>query len=239
MYLLRLPCNRILPASNSLRSTLADSIFSPDTEERFKGLNPRGDIPDLIVLIARDTTPTLIAIEGKMYMGLTRKQLDQQLIDQNQQILSPLKEMWPTLNIVHAAIVPELLLQEIGGLGETLCLTWENVLERFREVSSAKYFLEVLATAIAEFSRLRAHPRIFDANADGRLCGQDIADGFGHEEFSFRIMGRDRGISGQRLLEDVNTGSWRTKEYQVSKADKPPNGNWFEISEFVKLIQDQ
>ena len=216
--------------------SLADAIFSSITRERFHNFSPLGDTPDLIILIPGNSEPTMIVIEGKMFMGLTRGNLAEQMENQNKNIIAPLNKMWPELKIIHVSILPEALLHEFGTL-QPRSLTWESILKEFRDVSSAQYFLDVLATALEDFPELRALP-VFDANADAKMSGQNIANGFGDTRFPFQIMGRAQGMTGQKLLEDINSGRWKTQAYQVSKADVPLNTNWFQIAEFVKLVGD-
>ena len=50
-------------------------------------------------------------------------------------------------------------------------------------------------------------------------------------------MGRQDGVNGTRLTEDISTGNWRTFRYETSsKMASEINQNWFAIKEFVELV---
>jgi hypothetical protein len=45
-------------------------------------------------------------------------------------------------------------------------------------------------------------------------------------------MGRGGGLTGARLTEDLETGSWRTRTYEV-RLDPRHEPNWFPTTEFI------
>lgn len=51
-------------------------------------------------------------------------------------------------------------------------------------------------------------------------------------------MGRRGSLSGDELADDIATGSWRTKLYQVPREPLPDNPNWFAVSAFVERLQE-
>lgn len=45
------------------------------------------------------------------------------------------------------------------------------------------------------------------------------------------------GVAGDRFREDVRTGRWKTRVYEVNtKADVPPSSNYFGLDEFVRAV---
>ena len=73
-------------------------------------------------------------------------------------------------------------------------------------------------------------------NSDIKLSGTALLEAFqgGAEWWVGRGGG---GISGERFLEDVRTGRWKTQVYEVStKANEPPSPNYFGLAEFVQAV---
>jgi hypothetical protein len=50
------------------------------------------------------------------------------------------------------------------------------------------------------------------------------------------MMGRQSGLSGRQLLNDIESGKWMQQTYEVNSRPKPANRNWFYIQEFVELV---
>jgi hypothetical protein len=48
-------------------------------------------------------------------------------------------------------------------------------------------------------------------------------------------MGRYGGLVGPALTEDIVTGQWRNRKYEVRVTDAP-NDNWFAISDFLDRV---
>ena len=73
-------------------------------------------------------------------------------------------------------------------------------------------------------------------HSDIKLSGAALLEAFrgGAEWWVGRGGG---GISGERFLEDIRTGRWKTQIYEVNtKADEQPSPNYFELSEFFQAI---
>lgn len=51
------------------------------------------------------------------------------------------------------------------------------------------------------------------------------------------LMSRKGGLDGDPMTDDINSGQWRTRKYQVSYSDLEPPRNWFKVQDFAKRIQ--
>lgn len=69
-----------------------------------------------------------------------------------------------------------------------------------------------------------------------RLTGQEIVDGFWHGR-GFLTMGRIGGLQGAKLAEDIASGDWWARIYQVGSEPEPANHNWFKVEEFIQLVE--
>jgi len=50
------------------------------------------------------------------------------------------------------------------------------------------------------------------------------------------VMGRAGGLTGAKLAGDLESEGWKQQVYEVNSASEPPNGNWFTVEEFVRLV---
>ena len=78
----------------------------------------------------------------------------------------------------------------------------------------------------------------YGTNRDGHLTGHEIFLGnlvdpeTGDE---FISMGRSGGLDGAALTDDIESGAWASRRYEVGFSE-PPNANWFLIAEFVSRL---
>ena len=72
-------------------------------------------------------------------------------------------------------------------------------------------------------------------NNDAMATGQEIHDGFKSGNSPYTWMGRQSGLNGQPLREDLTSGGWRTWSYEV-RFDPLHQRNWFPIEAFVELV---
>jgi hypothetical protein len=193
------------------------------------------EIPDLIILID-DLKPLLIAIEAKMYDATGKADLISQLRRQDQQILSHLRNQWPDLRIIHAALMPAAMKQEFGSLEGGPIVTWEEIQTEYADVASAVYFVGVLRIALEAYEQLRGNRLAFGEHAEDHLSGGDILRRYQQGLTEFQIMGRQGGIDGPKLRADVATGKWKTQKYEVRRSPDFVAENWFLIANFIDLI---
>lgn len=73
-------------------------------------------------------------------------------------------------------------------------------------------------------------------NNDDLVTGQDIYDGYKAGNLVYKWMGRNYGIDGQVLRQDLSSGGWRTWAYEVRYGSIAGNRNWFPVAEFIALV---
>lgn len=75
-------------------------------------------------------------------------------------------------------------------------------------------------------------------NTNGYMTGSELVAAYKHGE-SFYV-GRNGGLNGRFLRDDLHSGRWRTRRYETNRdAQSPPNHNWFFLSEFVERSRNQ
>ena len=72
-------------------------------------------------------------------------------------------------------------------------------------------------------------------NNDAMVSGGEIYDGYKNGDLDYTWMGRNGGLSGSELTQDLSSGDWRTREYEVRVEPFPDQRNWFPIEEFIEL----
>ena len=73
-------------------------------------------------------------------------------------------------------------------------------------------------------------------NNDAMVSGGEIYDSYKNGDLDYTWMGRNGGKSGKLLSEDLSSGDWRTREYEVRYDSFAGNPNWFAIEEFIELV---
>jgi hypothetical protein len=90
----------------------------------------------------------------------------------------------------------------------------------------------------------------YGVNAQGHRTGAEIKGGDGDllpgrpsdavgldPEIAFAFMGRNGGTQGPALTEDLATGQWRDRQYEL-RVDDARNDNWFSIADFLEKINN-
>ena len=201
-------------------------------EERFR--DPvRRDTPDLVVYVERSL---LLGVEAKFFdqpsFADVREQLDKQA-----QLLSIMAEGVRTQPLVQQVALLPAGLGMPEQIGDVPVLTWERVSDAFRDVASP-YWIEVLDLALDRYDRLAARSG-GGQNSNAKLVGKRILDDYKANDvtFDYTWMGRRGGLDGPELRQDVETGEWENREYEVRYDCLPDNPNWFPICEFIKKIE--
>ncbi len=213
----------------------AESVYTEQDQQRWPK-RAAGDTPDLVL-----TGPDwLLVVEAKMYDRPSNAGLSEQLarqrtlIDNWQRVLRLERD-----RVRHVLLVPQPLVAELHLKAGTVdsVVTWEQVRDRLSG-SAAGFWSDVLAHAIAAYPQLVAKQATFLANADAKLSGRDIVCGSRRdgEDYPYKWMGRQSGFKGSYLAKDIDSGEWRTREYEVSAKPDRPNSNWFKVSAFVELL---
>jgi hypothetical protein len=200
--------------------------------------------PDLLILIGGAPT-TLIVVEAKMYSPVGKQSLVAQMESQERELWYWINAKKPESRVVHAALLPQQMMPGIDNLGDCKfphadrtrpVITWENIAEEFKNVSSGAYFVGVLNTALDKYPALVNQGWETEQYSDAKLPGVEIVAGYLRHNGKYHMMGRVGGIRGPKLRGDINTQRWWTYEYEVNVSPQQ-RPHWFPISEFVKLVQ--
>ena len=217
---------------------LLESIFADAAKKRFPTPPEARDTPDILIFVA-STPPVLIALEAKMYDRPTCQALQEQMRRQRTIVLDYLR---PVLGVApdhlfHSCLLPQKLLDVSGyqQLGYPV-ITWEALLAKFGQGRPDDYWRAVLRLALDSYDVLASRAALYGQNAEATLTGATIYDAAKADAVGYTLMGRNFGLHGDPLREDVESGRWRKQNYEVSSAAEPPNKNWFNISEFVALV---
>jgi len=219
------PLEGLVPIEFFSEYNFAESRFTAEDRARFVDPPMEGDTPDLVIV----GPDWLVAVEAKMFHAPLASTLNVQL--RRQRVLI---DYWTASldlaahRVAHVALVPSGL--SVNGLVAPT-VTWESVLNEYQTVAPA-YWTAVLRVALDRYDQLRSRGR-FGENAHGRMTGLEIVQQSSAGTFDFTHMGRDRGLDGDPLREDVATGTWRNRLYEVRTGPLPGNPNWFSITEFI------
>jgi hypothetical protein len=214
---------------------LKESISGSD-RERFKELPDAGDTPDVLIMIGKE----LIAIEAKMYDTVTAQTLGAQMDRQKSVVIDIIQS---NLNLekkkIHqVALLPRPVAENIRGKLNYPVVEWETVHSEYVDLLGDSYFLEVLRLALGRYKALQSKPSTAGANADAKISGQEIYDGYKNRLQKYRTMGRQSGLKdGGSLSDDIASGAWCNTLYEVAESSVPANSNWFTIEEFIRLVE--
>lgn len=208
--------------------SLVESVHTTDERARFAPLPREKDTPD-VVLAGSDW---LVAIEAKMFDGPAPRQLAEQTRAQAVVVASMARGLdLPPARVRHVALLPT-------GYGPTALdvpvIRWEAVLEAYRDVGP-RYWLGVLEVALRRYPELVSPATDFSANSDAEMTGGEIEVAYKAGTLSHAWMGRGGGFAGPKLAQDLDSGSWRSRRYQVAM-ESPGNRNWFAIEDFMRRI---
>jgi hypothetical protein len=215
--------------------SLAESIYGPATRARFPDAPKTKETPGIMFLVGGEHQ-VLVAVEAKMYSQPTAMELMTQMQAQRFQV-DYLRDTLAIDEVHHALLLPKGLADKLGGrLPAPFSLVlWEDVLATYRTIRGEDdYFMGVLALALEQWTLLAAKPSVQGANAEQKLTGAEIVERQGDP--AVRTVGRNGGLSGMALQNDLPAGKWRKHHYEVSAAEEPINGNWFTVEAFVAML---
>jgi hypothetical protein len=229
--------------------SIAEAAAPKAVRERFSSVNLNSkERPDLLIRIDHGRAIRLIAIEAKMFSAIHPKRLETQMRAQRTKVLEPLGTLLDA-EITHLALLPLELVKawktdktcrdafEAISTAVIQVVTWEDIVAPFKDRGLATYWTALLDTALSDFPNLAAKIGRH-MNNDDILRGSEIVERFGSDEFKYQMMGRDRGLDGPFAKHDIESGSWKMREYEV-KEDNTPIRNWFAISDFILRIAQQ
>lgn len=213
---------------------LAESIVSA-AAERFAESPQERDTPDILIFIRGEHT-ALIALEAKMYLAPAPTALRRQMLRQKS-LLDFLQDSLAIDDVHHAALVPEqwrIVLQDF----EFPIITWNDLYKQFEAVIPGDYFLEILRLALDNYGDLVSQQHTGGKNNQLKMTGLSIYEQFKDGTLSMRVMGRQSGLDGSSIQQDIESGAWRTQLYETSSESDPPNRNWFYIDDFIARLED-
>ncbi len=211
----------------------------PDGDQESPKFDGDSQQPDLVIFL-QDSNPIVIVIEGKMYVVPTKANLTRQMEMQEREIVARVRPRFKDLKIVHAALVPAKVKNELGSLEPCPekhprpIISWEQIVTAFDDVESAEYFNGVLKYALDNFEDLKTDAE-FGLHADAKQSGVHIVNAYLEGEREYLMMGRKDGLDGASINNDIETRGWLTQKYEVKRSDAARK-NWFSISEFVKKV---
>lgn len=188
------------------------------------------DTPDVVIA----GPDWLVAVEAKLYARQGRTAIVGQLEAQQE-----LVDHWAGVLEIEAdrallvALLPASYASELGDLGFDV-VTWEAVLAAYSE-DAPRYWTRVLRMALNRYEHLKSPELTFGSNAQGRLTGAEIVAGHQAGTLEFGWVGRSQGALGAAWTGDVQSGSWRSRTYEV-RVDPIDAPNWWMISDFVTAV---
>ena len=198
-------------------------------EERFHA--PSRSAPDLVIYIESDTS-LLLSVEAKFFDRTSVYSLQGQLRNQFE-LLSCMHDGLKTRPLAHqVALLPERS-GIAGPIGDVPVVTWEQVACAFRGVAPV-YWIAVLDEALCRYEDLVS--RSAGRNYDATITGQEICMRHNEGDNTYTWMGRDRGLHGPEIDDDLRNEKWRTHKYRVRHHPLPANRNWFPIEEFIQKV---
>lgn len=213
------------------------SIYIDLDRERYPVEVVSGETPDVLILI-NGPTPLIVSIEAKMYDTVSTGDLLDQLRLQREKVLEPLASGIPEVRLVQVALLPAEMRITAEAIQPARLLHWEQIVKEFVDVTSASYFCGVLDLALKHYEDLRNVKLVFHANMEAMMTGEDILKGHDDGTLVFRTMGRKGGSTGSGLVQDLVSGGWRQRRYELSSRESPlANGNWFAIRDFVDRVR--
>lgn len=212
--------------------SLVESLINT-SKQRFKGLPKTKDTPDIVILI-KSVSKVLIALEAKMYDRPTAEELNHQMRAQ-QKILDSIQKSLAVDKTYHYTLLPQKLKEQVQSLSFPV-ITWEDIYKQYEPVCKGDYFFDLLRASLEMYDDL-VSPKIitFGRNCEERIIGQQIYKRFKQGTLDKVSMGRDGGLNGYNLKEDIATNRWHSFSYETN-SKLPANRNWFLIEDFIKII---
>lgn len=213
----------------------AESVYTEEDKAKWGNASTR-ETPDIVIVGPN----WLLAIEAKMYHSPSAASLNEQMAAQAQ-IVNHWREVLdlPAERVVHALLLPERLAQrERAGLTNQRVVTWEDLLEAFRNVGP-RYWVSVLADALERHEELQSRTLNLQ-NAEAFMTGAEIVQDATSEAPTVGYVGRVGGAAGARFAADVETGGWRSQRYQVRATPvEASNRNWMPVAVFLAAVGEK
>lgn len=208
--------------------------------KRFPDRPRSKDTPDIVILIRTERAKVLVAVEAKVFDCPTAQDLTRQMERQRTHILACLEKTLHIDRTYHVALLPAKLHEKMKRDGfNQRTVTWEDLYARYRSLLGPDYFLEVLSIALERYDELAAqHAHSYRKNCQDLYKGSDIYRNYKEGMLDKQVMGRKLGLRGAALRDDIDSGNWTRRRYEVSSNPTlaENNRNWFYIRDFVDLV---
>jgi len=214
--------------------------------DRFDGINPEANTPDLVFLISpEEGTKLLLVIEAKLYDNPTPNQLQMQIAAQKN-AFSQIAARLGIESPIHFALLAGQSTQDWSPDQDFNYITWEEILEAYRDDKEIVngYFYRLLKEAVNAWKDLNTGVFLGKHNQKKR-SGADIYEEVSKHpqgELATGFIGRQGGLKkGSALDQDIESGNWRTQSYETNCREKDMNvlknnPNWFMIAEFKARV---
>jgi len=222
--------------------SLAESIVTRADRDRFRDPPRAKDTPDIVVLLTK-RPKTLLSIEAKMYDVPDAHHLKTQMDNQREHI-EYLRHTLRIERVCQLALLPLELCEQVSyqknsthyvAGSEYQIITWEALYQMYKNVCRDDYFLHLLKLALDSYPELKSRSWL-SSSCELKLCGREIYEQYKQGTIAMKTMGRDRGLEGEHLKRDIDSGKWKTQQYETSSQECLPSDNWFLIHEFVQRI---
>ena len=206
-------------------------------ENRFRAPADKS-APDLVIYIESDKS-LLLSVEAKLFENVSPYTLQGQLRRQAD-LLHIMFDGLGTRPLVHQVALLPVKLGIPGPIGDVHVLTWEQVACTFRDVAPP-YWVAVLDEALSRYDILVS--KSAKQNYDAKIVGQKIYNEhkaiYNEHKASdgtYTWMGREGGLHGSEMQDDLRTGGWKKHRYLVRYEPPSNKSNWFLIEGFIQKI---
>ncbi|MCI0712090.1 MAG: hypothetical protein L0154_18185 [Chloroflexi bacterium] len=176
---------------------IAESIFGK-AREQFTDPPTDRDTPDVLIYI--DGQPrTMIGLEAKMYFAPSATSLQAQM-ERQAAVLDYLARELHIDTVHHYALVPDQWLPALESFPFPV-ITWQALHDQFELVDRDNYYLHMLRLALEAWDDLVSKTSISGGmNADDKISGYKIVEGYRNGQLPFVTMGRNGGLSSTKIV---------------------------------------
>jgi len=190
----------------------------------------------LVILITEPELHLFVG-EAKMFDNVKPDKISKQMQNQEWFIIALQNELNINKNnCFHFALVPQKIIPNRESFNYPV-VYWEEIIDAYRDVLANNHFFNVLTIAINKFEKLRGKNIIsYGQNMENKWSGEKIVEM--HNSGLHFWVGRSGGCYGEKFINDIQTGKWRTFKYEINTQVKSaPNRNWFSSKQFIENLK--
>lgn len=214
---------------------LLESLVGPWVDEVEPSADGR-DAPDVLVHVeGSDGAPSvLLGVEACMFAVPCREDLHARL-ERKAALLQLLRpRLAPDVAIHQVVVLPQKTWDLLGDVDAPV-VTWEQLHTECRD-SAPAYWLKVLAEALRHYDALVARPPESPCTADAHVRGADLVAAHDAGDPTYAWMGRDGGVDGVAVSQDIASGAWRDRRYRVRCRAVDDDPSWFPVAAFTARL---